>query len=102
MMLASMSASANSTAGTGPTYRSSPAATPPASPKLPNSGLPAKVAAQKLNDGGDDKAFYEAKLATARYYMDRYLPDAGALRRKLEAGSDSLMALGEEAFATAA
>ena len=62
----------------------------------------AKVAAQKLNDGGDDKAFYEAKLATARYYMDRYLPDAGALRRKLEAGSDSLMALGEEAFATAA
>ena len=62
----------------------------------------AKVAAQKLKDGGDDKAFYEAKLATARYYMDRYLPDAGALRRKLEAGSDSLMALGEEAFATAA
>jgi len=62
----------------------------------------AKVAAQKLEDGGDDKAFYEAKLATARYYMDRYLPDAGALRRKLEAGSDSLMALGEEAFATAA
>ena len=62
----------------------------------------AKVAAQKLKDGGDDKSFYEAKLATARYYMDRYLPDAGALRRKLEAGSDSLMALGEEAFATAA
>ncbi len=62
----------------------------------------AKVAAAKLADGGEDKAFYEGKLATARYYMDRYLPDAGALRRKLEAGSDSLMALGEDAFATAA
>ncbi|MBX7457317.1 acyl-CoA dehydrogenase C-terminal domain-containing protein [Qipengyuania sp. 1NDH17] len=62
----------------------------------------AKVAAWKLADAGDDKAFYEQKLATARYYMDRYLPDAGALRRKLEAGSDSLMALGEEAFQTAA
>ncbi len=62
----------------------------------------AKVAKAKLAEGADDKAFYEAKLATARYYMDRYLPDAGALRRKLEAGADSMMALGEEAFATAA
>ena len=62
----------------------------------------AKVAAEKVSTAGDDKAFYEQKLATARYYMDRYLPDAGALRRKLEAGADSLMALGEEAFATAA
>ncbi|WP_226700858.1 acyl-CoA dehydrogenase C-terminal domain-containing protein [Qipengyuania gaetbuli] len=61
-----------------------------------------KVAHAKLGTAGDDKAFYEQKLATARYYMDRCLPDAGALRRKLEAGSDSLMALGEEAFATAA
>ncbi|MXO48435.1 acyl-CoA dehydrogenase [Erythrobacter vulgaris] len=62
----------------------------------------AKVAQTKLGSAGDDKAFYEQKLATARYYMDRYLPDAGALRRKLEAGSDSLMALGEDAFQTAA
>ncbi len=62
----------------------------------------AKVAQAKLGSAGDDKAFYEQKLATARYYMDRYLPDAGALRRKLEAGSESLMALGEDAFQTAA
>ena len=62
----------------------------------------AKVAQAALAAGTDDKAFYEAKLTTARYYMDRYLPDAGALRRKLETGSDSMMALGEEAFATAA
>ncbi|WP_100258876.1 acyl-CoA dehydrogenase C-terminal domain-containing protein [Qipengyuania seohaensis] len=62
----------------------------------------AKIAAAKVGSAGDDKAFYEQKLATARYYMDRYLPDAGALRRKLETGADSMMALGEEAFQTAA
>ncbi|MCR2833898.1 acyl-CoA dehydrogenase C-terminal domain-containing protein [Parerythrobacter lacustris] len=62
----------------------------------------AKVAKTALAGSPDDPAFYQAKLATARYYMDRYLPDAGALRRKLEAGSDSMMALGEEAFQTAA
>ena len=61
-----------------------------------------KTALAALANAGDDKAFYEQKLATARYYMDRYLPDAGALRRKLETGADSMMALGEEAFATAA
>ena len=62
----------------------------------------AKVAAAKLEEGGEDKAFYEAKLTTARYYAERFLPDAGALRRKLEAGSENMMALEEEAFATAA
>ncbi len=62
----------------------------------------AKVAQAKLAEGGDDAAFYEAKLATARYFMDRYLPDVGAFRRKIESGSDSMMALDEEAFATAA
>ena len=63
----------------------------------------AKVASAKLASGaGDDAKFYETKLATARFYMDRYLPDTGALRRKIEAGADSVMELGEEAFATAA
>lgn len=62
----------------------------------------AKVAQTALASETDDKAFYEAKLATARYYMDRFLPDVGALRRKLEAGADSLMALDEAAFSTAA
>ena len=62
----------------------------------------ARVAASKLAETPDDRAFYEAKLTTARYFMERYLPDAGALRRKIEAGADSMMALPEEAFATAA
>lgn len=62
----------------------------------------ARVAQAKLAAGGEDTAFYETKLVTARYFVERYLPDVGALRRKIEAGADAMMALGEEAFATAA
>jgi alkylation response protein AidB-like acyl-CoA dehydrogenase len=61
----------------------------------------AKVAAAKLAAGADDKAFYEAKLVTARYFAERFMPDAGALRRKLEAGSEAMMALAPEQFETA-
>lgn len=62
----------------------------------------ARVAQAKLAEGSDDKAFYEAKLVTARYFADRFVSDAGALRRRIESGSESMMALGEEAFQTAA
>ncbi|MFN4039424.1 MAG: acyl-CoA dehydrogenase C-terminal domain-containing protein [Erythrobacter sp.] len=62
----------------------------------------AKVALAKLADAPEDKAFYEAKLVSANYYSERFLPDAGALRRKLEAGSEYMMKLPAEAFATAA
>ena len=62
----------------------------------------ATVAQAKLAAGSDDAAFYEAKITTANYFADRFLPDAGALRRKIESGADSMMALGEEAFLTAA
>ncbi len=62
----------------------------------------AKVAAAKLAEGAEDKAFYEAKLTTARYFAERFMPDAGALRRKIEAGSDAMMELTPEQFETAA
>ena len=61
----------------------------------------AEVAHEKLAAGSDDQTFYEAKLVTARYYGERFLPDAGALRRKLEAGSEAMMALPVEAFLAA-
>jgi hypothetical protein len=38
---------------------------------------------------------------TARYFGERFTPDAGALRRKLEAGAEAMMALPAEAFETA-
>ncbi|MFN4241421.1 MAG: acyl-CoA dehydrogenase C-terminal domain-containing protein [Erythrobacter cryptus] len=62
----------------------------------------ARVARARLASNPEDKAFYEAKLVSAHYYAERFLPDAGALRRKLEAGSEVMMKLPPEAFATAA
>jgi len=59
-----------------------------------------KAASEALGSGnGEDKAFYEAKLTTARYFADRFTPDAGALRRKLESGAETMMALPPEMFA---
>jgi alkylation response protein AidB-like acyl-CoA dehydrogenase len=59
-------------------------------------------AAQVGLDGGTGNAtFYEAKLVTARYFAERFLPDCGALRRKIEAGSEAIMALSPEMFAVA-
>ncbi|QZP09863.1 acyl-CoA dehydrogenase C-terminal domain-containing protein [Caenibius sp. WL] len=58
----------------------------------------ARVAARKLAEGAEDKAFYEAKLVTARYFADRMMPEAGALRHMIEGGSDAMMALPADAF----
>jgi len=46
----------------------------------------------------DDRAFHDAKLATARFYAQRELPQSVAYRRKVEAGAESLMALPIDAF----
>ena len=58
----------------------------------------AKAAHAALDAGASDAAFFEHKLVTARYFAERYFPDCGALRRKLEAGAEALMALPAEAF----
>lgn len=58
----------------------------------------AKVATAKIASGEGDRAFYEAKLTTARYFAQRSLLDAGALRRKIEAGSEAMMAIPEDRF----
>ena len=60
--------------------------------------LMARAAEAELAAGSGDVEFLTAKRLTARYYFERYLPDAGALRRKIEAGSDTLMAMPAEAF----
>jgi alkylation response protein AidB-like acyl-CoA dehydrogenase len=48
--------------------------------------------------GGEEEAFHRAKLTTAKFFAERILPDTGALRRKLEAGADTIMAMPAEAF----
>ena len=60
------------------------------------------TAAVKMKAAGEgDAAFLDAKLVTARYFAERILPEAGALRRKIEGGADALMALKPEAFLAA-
>jgi alkylation response protein AidB-like acyl-CoA dehydrogenase len=57
------------------------------------------AAAQRALDGGaEDRPFHEAKLVTARFYAERELPLASALRRKIEAGAEALMKIPAEAF----
>jgi alkylation response protein AidB-like acyl-CoA dehydrogenase len=58
----------------------------------------AGVSARLKSEGGEDAAFHDAKIVTARFFADRELVAAGALRRKVEAGAESLMALPVEAF----
>src|SRR3954451_7455373 len=58
----------------------------------------AAASQQALAEGAADPAFHEAKLATARFYGARELPLSTALRRKIEAGAESLMAIPAEAF----
>jgi alkylation response protein AidB-like acyl-CoA dehydrogenase len=58
----------------------------------------ARTATAALANGTSDRGFYEAKLVTARFFADRVMPETGALRRKLEAGADSVMAMPAEAF----
>lgn len=58
----------------------------------------ASAAQAALDAGTEDRAFMEAKLVTARFFAERIMPDTGALRRKLEAGAEAIMALPVEAF----
>ncbi len=58
----------------------------------------AKVAKARLADGAEDRAFYETKLVTGRFFMERLLPDTSALLAKLTAGAKTMMALDAEAF----
>jgi hypothetical protein len=58
----------------------------------------ARASQAALANGADDRAFHESKLITARFFAERVMPETGALRRKIEAGAESLMALPAEAF----
>jgi len=58
----------------------------------------ARASSAALAGGGEDRSFHEAKLVTARFFAERIMPEAGALRRKIEAGAESMMALPVEAF----
>ncbi|HQU68195.1 MAG TPA: acyl-CoA dehydrogenase C-terminal domain-containing protein [Albidovulum sp.] len=58
----------------------------------------AKAAAAALANGASDKAFYETKLATGRYYMARQLPMTATHLARIQSGAEPVMALPAEAF----
>jgi alkylation response protein AidB-like acyl-CoA dehydrogenase len=57
----------------------------------------AAAAARQLAAGGD-RDFLEAKLATARFYAEHYLPRARSYLETVQAGAGSFMALRPEQF----
>jgi alkylation response protein AidB-like acyl-CoA dehydrogenase len=61
-------------------------------------GASALRAQALLASGSGDASFLQAKLATARFYGDHYLPRAEACRAAVQAGPDSIMALSAEQF----
>ena len=58
----------------------------------------AKAAEEALAAGDPRKEFLEAKIVTARFYMERIMPETALRKVRIEAGADSLMALAADAF----
>ncbi len=56
----------------------------------------AEISLQKLD--GEERRFYQAKIDTARFFMQRLLPQSGGLFSTILAGSQSIMAFDDEAF----
>lgn len=56
----------------------------------------AEISLSKLD--GDERRFYQAKVDTARFYMQRLLPQSSGHFSAILAGSRSIMAFDDEAF----
>ncbi len=58
----------------------------------------AEISLKKLAQDTSEKEFYEAKLATARFYMQKILPHSYGLLASIVNGAKPVMAMKEEAF----
>ena len=58
----------------------------------------AEIAQGRLAAAQDPDGFYAAKLASARFFADRVLPQSAALFLAIKSGKESTMALAEAAF----
>ena len=60
----------------------------------------ALIAHERLAAGatGPDRDFFKAKLVTARFYAEQFLPVATAHLRALQSGPDTLLALSDDQF----
>lgn len=57
----------------------------------------AKAALERKADGTSD-SFFEHKLITGRFFLERVLPDTKSHLAKLKSGAESMMAMPAEAF----
>ena len=62
----------------------------------------ARAAKEQLDAGadGNDKAFYEAKIVTARFFAEQVLPTVHGLKAQVEATARDLYALTEDQYAS--
>lgn len=62
-------------------------------------GLMAEKSQEALHESANGSAeFHENKLLTARYFMERVMPECSAHLARIETGSESMMAMKEDAF----
>ena len=62
-------------------------------------GRMVKTAQARLAEGAGEQApFYEHKLTTGRYFMERILPETAAHLARISSGAEAMMALPAEAF----
>ncbi|MBL0371867.1 acyl-CoA dehydrogenase C-terminal domain-containing protein [Rhizobium sp. KVB221] len=61
-------------------------------------GKTAKAALEKQDAGDARTEFLVNKLLTARFYMERMMPETAFRKARIEAGADSVMALAADAF----
>ncbi|MET3593310.1 alkylation response protein AidB-like acyl-CoA dehydrogenase [Mesorhizobium shonense] len=62
-------------------------------------GQMAKAAQTKLAEGANGAtSFYDSKLVTARFFMERIMPETATRLARISSGADTLMALPVEAF----
>ncbi|MGA8049892.1 MAG: acyl-CoA dehydrogenase, partial [Burkholderiales bacterium] len=61
----------------------------------------ALAAEARLAAGAGDRTFYQAKIATARFYADQLLTQAGGLAAVVKSGGAGALSLGEEEFLAA-
>lgn len=57
----------------------------------------AKVALGKTDANGA-QSFYDKKVVTGRFFMERIMPETSAHLARISSGADTLMALPAEAF----
>ena len=60
--------------------------------------LQAKAALAAKKNGGAGDPYFDTKLTTGRYFIQRMLPDTGAHLAKLKSGAGPVMALAADAF----